>query len=124
MRKLESLQAWQTGKALSRAAYGLTLVPPLSRHLGLADQIRRAAVSIPANIAEGYALGTTPQFLRFLKISLGSAKELATHLDLVGEFQLARVDATARAVKLADEEVALLVGLIKALGGRSRRAHP
>jgi hypothetical protein len=47
MRKLETLQAWQTGKALCRAAYGLTLHPPLSRHFGLADQIRRAAVWTP-----------------------------------------------------------------------------
>ena len=108
MRKLESLQAWQTGKALSRAAYRLTLKPPLSRHFGLADQIRRAAVSVPANIAEGYALGTTPQFIRYLKISLGSAKELATHLELVGEFELAAMDATRRAAGLAEQEVALL----------------
>ena len=124
MRKLESLRAWQVGKALSRAAYRLTLAPPLSRHLGLADQIRRAAISVPANIAEGYALGTTPQFLRFLRTSLGSTKELATHLELVGELQLAEADATVRVAKLADEEVALLTGLIRALSGRSRRTHP
>src|SRR5512145_822045 len=124
MRKLESLQAWQTGKALSRAAYKLTLKPPLSRHFGLADQIRRAAVSVPANIAEGYALGTTPQFVRFLKISLGSAKELATHLELVGDFRLAETDATSQASALADQEVALLVGLVRSLAGRSRRTLP
>src|SRR5437867_6952024 len=49
----------------------------------LVDQIRRAAISIPANIAEGYALGSTAQFLRCLKISLGSATELFTHLSLL-----------------------------------------
>ena len=124
MRKLETLQAWHTGKALCRAAYGLTLHPPLSRHFGLADQIRRAAVSVPANIAEGYALGTTPQFVRFLKMSLGSAKELATHLELVGDFHLADVNATGQASVLADQEVALLVGLVRSLVSRSRRTHP
>jgi four helix bundle protein len=124
MRKLETLQAWQTGKALCRAAYGLTLYPPLSRHFGLADQIRRAAVSVPANIAEGYALGTTRQFVRFLKISLGSAKELATHLEFVGDLHLAATDATELAAALADQEVALLVGLVRSLTNGSRRTLP
>src|SRR5207249_12295822 len=51
-------------------------------HFGLSDQIRRASASIPANIAEGYAMGTTPQFIKFLRIALGSATELATHSSL------------------------------------------
>src|SRR2546422_7737778 len=59
-------------------SYRLTLEPPLSRHYSLSDQIRRAAPSIPANIAEGYGLATRPQFVRCLRIALGSANELRT----------------------------------------------
>ena len=55
VRKLDSLEAWRHGRQLSRDAYRLTLATPLSRHFSLADQIRRAAASIPANVAEGYA---------------------------------------------------------------------
>jgi len=70
MHKLSSLEAWTRGRELSRVAYRLTLHGQLARHFGLADQIRRAAASVPANIAEGYALATTPQFIRCLRIAL------------------------------------------------------
>jgi four helix bundle protein len=93
VRKLESLQAWTCGREIARTAYRLTLNPPLSRHFSLADQIRRAAAAIPANIAEGYALGTTAQFIRFLRIALGSATELRTHLELVRDLGLAAAEA-------------------------------
>jgi len=64
MHKLGSLEAWNRSRQLSRIAYRLTLDGKLAKHFGLADQIRRAAAAIPANIAEGYALATTPQFIR------------------------------------------------------------
>src|SRR5207248_9727952 len=67
VRKLDSLQAWTVARQVARTAYRLTRDPPLNRHFGLTDQIRRAAASIPANIAEGYALGTTARFVRFLR---------------------------------------------------------
>ena len=110
MRKLDSLKAWTCGRALSRLAYRLTLDPPLSRHFGLADQVRRAAASIPANIAEGYALGTTPQFIRFLRIALGSSTELLTHLELVRELELGPTDRADMAIELCNQEVGLLIG--------------
>jgi len=88
MNKLASLEAWNRGRELSRVAYRLTLEGKLSRHFGLADQIRRAAAAVPANIAEGYALATTPQFIRCLRIALGSATELHTHLELAVEMDL------------------------------------
>ena len=89
VKRLASLKAWTCGKTVARSAYKLTLDDPLRRHFGLADQIRRAAAAIPANIAEGYALATTPQFVRCLRIALGSATELLTHLELVQDLSLA-----------------------------------
>jgi len=91
VKRLASLKAWTCGKTVARSAYKLTLDDPLRRHFGLADQIRRAAAAIPANIAEGYALATTPQFVRCLRIALGSATELLTHLELVQDLSLAAV---------------------------------
>src|SRR5688572_25603978 len=73
MRKLQKLDAWRGAQELARSAYLLTMTPTLRKHFALIDQIRRAAPSVPANIAEGYALGSTPQFVRCLKIALGSA---------------------------------------------------
>src|SRR5207302_6137363 len=59
MRRLESLEAWRAARQLAAMAYRLTLEPPLSRHFSLADQIRRAAPSVAANVAEGYGLATS-----------------------------------------------------------------
>lgn len=120
VRKLDSLQAWNTGRVVARRAYGLTLNEPLSKHFGLSDQIRRASISIPANIAEGYALGTTPQFIKHLQIALGSSTELATHLELVRDFEFASSPDVDEALTLANKEIGLLIGLVYTLKRRSR----
>lgn len=119
MKKLGSLEAWNVGRQLSRVAYRLTLEGRLSKHFGLADQIRRAAAAIPANIAEGYALATTPQFIRCLRIALGSATELHTHLELAFELELVAAERADEVLKLCDRVIALLIGLVRRLGTRS-----
>lgn len=127
MKQLESLEAWKCAEVLAREAYALTLKLPLKQHFGLADQIRRAAVSVPANIAEGYALGTTPQFVRFLKIALGSAAELQCHLRIARDLKLCDSRDAETALERAGRAVGLLVGLIRTLHSRlsqSRIPHP
>ena len=124
MRQLEQLDAWRVAQELAETAYRLTMTSPLDRHFGLMDQIRRAAVSIPANMAEGYALSTTEQFIRCLRISLGSAAELRTHLDLVRRLELAEQEATAKAINLCTRVISLVVGLLRKLGQRSRSRFP
>jgi four helix bundle protein len=119
MKKLSSLEAWNRGRELSRVAYRLTIEGRLSKHFGLADQIRRAAAGIPANIAEGYALATTPQFIRCLRIALGSATELHTHLELASEMELVGEDRAKDVLKLCDRVIALLIGLLRRIGSRS-----
>ena len=118
VKRLESLEAWKVARRLAVSAYRLTLEPPLSRHLALADQIRRAAPSVPANIAEGYGLGTRPQFIRCLRIALGSAAELHTHLELVQELELSPARPTRDALMQCDRVIGLVVGLIRSLVGR------
>src|SRR5205807_10276026 len=100
MQQLEQLAAWRVAQELAETAYRLTMTSPLDRRFGLMDQMRRAAVSIPANMAEGYALSTTEQFIRCLRISRGSAAELRSHLVAVRRLGLAELVATASAITL------------------------
>jgi four helix bundle protein len=81
--------------------------------------IRRAAAGIPANIAEGYALGTTAQFIRCLRIALGSATELLTHVELAGDMDLVPPTRVGPVLDLCNREVGLLIGLIRALMRRA-----
>ncbi len=119
MHQLQSLEAWNTAREVSRCTYRLTLAPQMRRHYGLTDQIRRAAVSIPANIAEGYALGTTPQLIRTLRISLGSAAELHTHLELLSSIALVEGAEVERLMRDTSRLIGLLVGLLKKLGAKT-----
>jgi four helix bundle protein len=74
------LQVWQRAMDIAAACYEATRDFPKSEVYGMASQIRRASVSIPANIAEGYGRDSTGNFVSSLKISQGSLKELETHL--------------------------------------------
>src|SRR5437660_3118449 len=118
VRKLERLDAWRTAQELAYQAYLLTLEPPLSKHFALIDQVRRAALSVPANIAEGYSLGTTPQFVRGLKIALGSNTELYSHLAVLARLNLLPVDDVQRVIELSTRVIAMIIGLIRT---RTRR---
>jgi four helix bundle protein len=80
MRSLENLDVYRLARELAVDVYRMTRDRPLSAHLLLANQIGRAVISIPANIAEGYVLGTRAQFVRGVRIAFGSAAELDTHL--------------------------------------------
>lgn len=78
--RYEELKVWQIGRALVKAVYELTMTPDFARDFGLKDQIRRSAVSIPSNIAEGFERNGTREFIQFLYIAKGSAGELRTQL--------------------------------------------
>jgi len=74
------LVVWQTAMALAEDCYRLTASFPREEMFGLTSQIRRAAVSVPANIAEGHGRESTGSFIQSLRIAQGSTKELETHL--------------------------------------------
>ena len=76
----EGLRVWQDGMSLAEDVYHLTANMPAHERFGLVRQMRRAAVSIPANIAEGAGRSSKPDFVRFLSIARGSLSELETHL--------------------------------------------
>ena len=78
--KFEDLIAWQKARVLTAKIYALTEQGKFSRDFGLRDQIRRAAVSIMSNIAEGFERGRSAEFHQFLSIAKGSCAELRTQL--------------------------------------------
>ena len=78
--KFEDIQAWKEARELTKEIYALTKKPTFSRDYGLVDQIRRAAISIMANIAEGFDSNSDAQFISFLSYSQRSASELQSHL--------------------------------------------
>jgi four helix bundle protein len=86
-KKIESFQdllVWQKSMDLVTASYVLVHRLPQNKQYGLASQMRRAAVSIPANIAEGFGRWHSKEFVHFLLVANGSLKELETHL-LIGK---------------------------------------
>ncbi|MDZ8183597.1 MAG: four helix bundle protein [Nostoc sp. ChiSLP02] len=95
IRSYKDLKVWQEGMNLAEACYQLTIAFPKEELYGMTSQIRRAAASIPANIAEGYGREYRPEYIKYLRIAQGSLKELETHLLL-----------SARAnVRLTDSQV-------------------
>jgi len=78
--KFEDFIAWQKARKLTREIYQATNLPEFSRDFGLKDQIRRAALSIMSNIAEGFERGRASEFHQFLSIAKGSCAELRSQL--------------------------------------------
>lgn len=79
-RKFEDIQAWQKGLLVTLKIYRITSEGNFSKDFGLKDQIRRASVSVIANIAEGHGRRTNSEFANFLNISRGSVAEVQSHL--------------------------------------------
>lgn len=88
------LTIWQDGVALAALCYRQTSTFPPDERYGLTAQIRRAASSVPANIAEGHGREHTRQFIQFLRIAQGSLKEVETHFYVATEVGL--MDSAAR----------------------------
>ncbi len=85
MHNFKELNSWKEAKDLSVHIYKLTSKFPSSEIYGITSQIRRAAVSIPSNIAEGAGRNSNKDFSRFIAIALGSAFELETQLLIASE---------------------------------------
>lgn len=83
--KIEDIIVWQKAKSLTINIYKASNHGSFAKDFGLRDQIRRAAVSIPSNIAEGFGRGGNREFLQFLSISKGSLFELKTQLIIANE---------------------------------------
>lgn len=87
MGKFEELKVWQRAKDLAVYIYKLTAQGQFTKDFGLRDQMRRAAVSTPSNIAEGDEYGSNKQSVKFLYIAKGSSAELLTQAIIAGEIE-------------------------------------
>ena len=113
-----NLIAWQRAMDLAEAAYVLTDRFPGDERFGLTSQARRAAVSVPSNIAEGHGRGTERSLLSFVRIANGSTKELETQLLLAERRRYITADDLHPVMNLADEVGRLLTGLRRSLKAR------
>jgi len=115
-RKHHDLRAWQEGIAFVKDIYDLSSSFPKEEMYGLTSQLRRAAVSVPANIAEGAARQTDKEFIQFLAIARGSLSEAETLLILAHKIGYV---ATLPTQERLDRLFGLLGGLIRSLKERS-----
>ena len=113
-----NLIAWQKGIDLVSEVYKLTQDFPDRELYGLSAQLRRAAVSVPSNIAEGAADRTHSQFANFLSNALGSLNEIDTQLELSFRLGYFSADSYKRTTSLLDECLALTYGLRKSIGNK------
>ena len=80
IRSYRDLKVWQQAMDLAEVCYRLTRGFPKDELYGMVSQIRRAAASVPANIAEGHGRNSRGEYIQFLRVAQGSLKELETHL--------------------------------------------
>lgn len=109
------LIVWQKSIELAKLLYQITSKLPPDEKFGLISQIRRAAVSVPSNIAEGQARNTTGEFIQFISHAEGSAAELDTQLYLAVELGFLTTADAAPPTALIDEIRRMLNGLRRKL---------
>jgi four helix bundle protein len=110
--RFEDLIAWQKARALVADIYRLTNKQPFSHDFALRDQIRRAAVSVASNIAEGFERWRRKEFMQFLSIAKASSAELRTQLYIAHD--IGYIDEpTLRRVLNSAEEVARIVARLR-----------
>jgi len=117
-RRFRDLQVWQRSMLLARAVYRLTEAFPKSELFGLSNQIRRAAVSVPSNIAEGRGRLTDKGFAVFLGHARGSLFELQTQVELAGELGFANPDRAAEVIHEAGEISSMIHALLASIRRR------
>ncbi len=112
------LAVWQKAIALSVSCYRLTSEFPKDEMYGLTAQIRRASISVAANIAEGHGRENTKSFVQFLRVSQGSLKELETHFVLSEQIGLVTPGHVQPLLAARDEIGRMPRALIRSLQAR------
>ena len=121
--KFEDFIAWQKARSLTREIYKITNLPAFSRDFGLKDQIRRAAVSIMSNIAEGFERGRPSEFHQFLSIAKGSCAELRSQLYIALDVDYIPQTRFRELMSIAEEVGQVVGGLRLSVEKRKAAAH-
>jgi four helix bundle protein len=115
VRNYRELIVWQKAMDLVELVYQATKQFPKEELYGLTSQVRRSAVSIPSNIAEGQARKSTAEFLNFLSIANGSRAEMETQILLAQRLNYVTTDTAQPILNLSEEVNRLLNGLMNSL---------
>lgn len=115
MKTYREIKAWQKAMVLVTGVYSQTNGFLESEKFGLTNQMRRAAVSVPSNIAEGFGRNSLPDFIRFLNIARGSLFELQTQMEVCLNLHFVDVVAHSKFDNDIEEIVKLINALIKGL---------
>lgn len=115
IKSYKDLTVWQKAIELTIAVYALTDKFPREEQYGLSAQMRRAAVSIASNIAEGRSRGTRKDFVQFLRIALGSGAELTTQIEIIRRLPQMRGIGFDHIDSLLEQIMKMLHALIKSL---------
>ena len=111
IKSYRDLDTWQVGMTVVEHAYRITSLLPADERFGLSSQMRRAAVSIPSNVAESHGRGVSRGCLYFLNVSIGSASELDTQLEVARRLRFVSVDQACDLQRSIDRVRQLLYGL-------------
>jgi four helix bundle protein len=113
VRTFRELVAWQKAMTLAKFIYRATTQMPREEQFGLTNQMRRAAVSVPSNIAEGFGRQSRLDLIKFLRVARGSLNELSTQIELALELNMLRANQEIAETILEVDRV--LQGLIRSL---------
>ncbi len=121
MKSYRELDVWKKAMDMVVAVYELTSKFPARELYGLTSQMQRAAVSVPANIAEGYGRLHRGDYIHHLSIARGSLAELETHVALAVRLGFAKRSEAALLWNTAQEVGKMLSGMIRSLQGESKK---
>jgi four helix bundle protein len=117
MKNYKELIIWKKGIELVKSLYVLSKGLPPEEKFGMISQVTRAAVSIPANIAEGSSRNSEKDYARFIQIALGSAFEVQTYLVIAKELYWSSKEKIETVELLLEEEIKMMHSFIRKLGG-------
>ena len=115
MSTFRDLKIWQKAMSLVTEVYRITTYFPDSEKYGLVSQIRRSAVSIPSNIAEGYGRNSNGEFQRYLNISMGSLFELQTQIEIAQNLDYFENDSGAKMYDMSREIERMMSSFMRSL---------
>jgi four helix bundle protein len=115
----KDLAVWQRSMELTAAVYKLTSAFPASERFGLTNQLRRASVSVPSNIAEGYGRSSRGEYLQFLGNARGSNSEVETQIEIAKMLGFGSIQLLQSTERLCSEVGRMLGAVMKSVRSKS-----